>query len=75
MLVDSPPARFAAAFARPVVNPGSIGMPPGRAGGAGPCCATAVVAGSTDPDRQAWADEYVRAVNSDADALRAFTPD
>ena len=34
----------------------------------------AVVAGSTYPDRQAWADEYVRAVNSDADALAAFTP-
>lgn len=34
----------------------------------------AVVGGSSYPDRQAWADEYVRAVNSDADALRAFTP-
>lgn len=34
----------------------------------------AVVAGSTYPGRQAWADEYVRAVNSDFDALTAFTP-
>ncbi|MHA3704012.1 metallophosphoesterase family protein [Jatrophihabitans sp. YIM 134969] len=34
----------------------------------------AVVAGSSFPGRQAWADEYVRAVNSDADALHAFTP-
>jgi predicted phosphodiesterase len=36
--------------------------------------AAAVVAGSTYPGRQAWADEYVRAVNSDADAVRAFGP-
>ena len=34
----------------------------------------AVVAGSAYPGRQAWADEYVRAVNSDADAVRAFGP-
>jgi predicted phosphodiesterase len=34
----------------------------------------AVVASSTFPGRQEWADEYVRAANSDADALRAFTP-
>jgi putative phosphoesterase len=34
----------------------------------------AVVAGSTYPDRQAWVDEYVRAANSDADALAAFGP-
>ncbi len=33
----------------------------------------AVVAGSTYPQRQAWADEYVRATNSDADAIAAFT--
>jgi len=32
----------------------------------------AVVAGSTYPDRQAWADEYVRSANSDADAVAAF---
>jgi predicted phosphodiesterase len=34
----------------------------------------AVVAGSTYPDRQAWADEYVRSANSDADAVAAFGP-
>lgn len=34
----------------------------------------AVVAGSGYPGRQEWADEYVRAVNSDADAVRAFGP-
>jgi putative phosphoesterase len=33
-----------------------------------------VVEGSTSPDRQAWADEYVRAANSDVDALAAFGP-
>ena len=33
----------------------------------------AVMAGSEYPQRQAWADEYIRAVNSDADAIRAFT--
>jgi putative phosphoesterase len=33
-----------------------------------------VVAGSTYPDRQAWADEYVRSANSDADAVAAFGP-
>ena len=33
-----------------------------------------VVAGSTYPDRVAWADEYVRSRNSDADAVRAFAP-
>ncbi len=115
VLVDSPLARFAAAFAdlpaehrtvvcghthmpfvrlvdrRLVVNSGSIGMPYGRAGGAWAllsgggvalrhtaidvdAAVASVVAHSTYPDRQAWADEYVRAVNSDADALTAFTP-
>lgn len=34
----------------------------------------AVVASSDYPDVRAWADEYVRAANSDADAIRAFTP-
>jgi putative phosphoesterase len=34
----------------------------------------AVVAGSSYPERQAWADEYVRAANSDADAIAAFGP-
>lgn len=33
-----------------------------------------VVAGSTYPHRQAWAEEYLRAANSDADAIAAFTP-
>jgi len=33
----------------------------------------AVVAGSQYPERQSWADEYLRAVNSDADAIAAFT--
>ncbi|MBA8792935.1 putative phosphoesterase [Friedmanniella endophytica] len=34
----------------------------------------AVIAGSSFPDRRAWAEEYVRAANSDLDALAAFTP-
>lgn len=34
----------------------------------------AVVAGSSYPERQAWADEYVRSANSDADAVTAFGP-
>ncbi len=34
----------------------------------------AVVAGSHYPQRRAWADEYIRAANSDADAIAAFTP-
>ena len=34
----------------------------------------AVVSGSAYPDRQAWADEYVRSANSDADAVAAFGP-
>ena len=33
-----------------------------------------VVAHSSYPDRRAWAEEYVRAVNSDADAVRTFGP-
>jgi putative phosphoesterase len=33
-----------------------------------------VVAGSTYPDRRAWADEYVRSRGSDAEALAAFGP-
>jgi putative phosphoesterase len=33
-----------------------------------------VVAGSTYEGRSAWAEEYLRAVNSDVDALRAFGP-
>ncbi|GGF45054.1 phosphoesterase [Marmoricola endophyticus] len=33
-----------------------------------------VIAGSTYPGRREWADEYVRAANSDVDAIEAFTP-
>lgn len=76
---------------RIVLNPGSVGMPYGRAGGAwamldhgqvslrhteidlDAACAR-IVAESTYPDREAWADEYVRSRNSDVDALAAFTP-
>lgn len=35
---------------------------------------SAVVDGSTYPDRASWANEYIRAINSDADAIAAFTP-
>jgi diadenosine tetraphosphatase ApaH/serine/threonine PP2A family protein phosphatase len=76
---------------RLVINPGSVGMPFGRAGGAWAllrngqvelrhttvdidAAVAAVVRDSGYPDRQAWADEYLRAANSDADALRAFGP-
>ena len=76
---------------RLVVNPGSVGMPYGRPGGAWAllrdgqvalrhtevdveAAVAAVVAGSGYPDRVAWADEYLRATASDADALRAFGP-
>jgi len=76
---------------RLVVNPGSIGMPYGRPGGAWALlrdgqvslrhtsvdldvAIAAVIAGSTYSERDAWAEEYLRAVNSDADALRAFGP-
>ncbi|PWD49699.1 YfcE family phosphodiesterase [Serinibacter arcticus] len=76
---------------RLVVNPGSVGMPYGVAGGAFAILAdgsvalhrveidveaavAAVVAGSTYPQVQRWAREYVGAANSDADALRAFGP-
>ena len=33
-----------------------------------------VMGGSGYPDRRAWAEEYLRSANSDADALRAFGP-
>lgn len=76
---------------RLVVNPGSVGMPYGRPGGAWAllhdgqvalrhtpvdvdAAVAAVVAGSTYPGRAAWAEEYLRATHSDADALRAFGP-
>lgn len=76
---------------RLVVNPGSIGMPYGRAGGSWAllrggqvelrhtavdldAAVAEVVRRSTYPARVAWAQEYLRAENSDADALAAFGP-
>jgi putative phosphoesterase len=71
---------------RLVVNPGSIGMPYGRPGGSwallslrhvdvdGDAAIAAVVAGSSYPDRLAWAKDYLRSTLSDADALQAFGP-
>ncbi len=76
---------------RLVVNPGSVGMPYGRAGGHWALlrdgsvslrrteidtdqAVLAVVAGSAYPDRANWADTYVRARPSDADAIAAFGP-
>ena len=76
---------------RLVVNPGSVGMPYGRAGGhyallhGGAvslrrvevdvdAAAAQVVAASGYPDREAWAEEYVRSPHSDADAVTAFGP-
>jgi predicted phosphodiesterase len=74
-----------------VINPGSVGMPYGRAGGHWALlnrgdvslrrtridvdeAVARVVAESTYPERHAWADYYVRATASDADALTAFAP-
>jgi predicted phosphodiesterase len=76
---------------RLVVNPGSVGMPYGRAGGHWAllrdggvslrrtdididAAVAAVVAASSYPDRANWADEYIRAKSSDADAVAAFGP-
>ena len=76
---------------RLVINPGSVGMPYGRPGGAWAllrggqvelrhtpvdidAAIAAVVAGSGYPGRVAWAEEYLRSANSDADAVRAFGP-
>ncbi len=76
---------------RLVVNPGSVGMPYGRAGGHWAllkdggvslrrvevdvdAAIAAVVAGSAYPDRAAWAEDYLRATESDADAIAAFGP-
>ena len=76
---------------RLVVNPGSIGMPYGRSGGAWgllkdgnvqlrhtpvdvDAAVATIIEKSAYPDRESWADEYLRARNSDADALRAFGP-
>ncbi|MFE9692026.1 metallophosphoesterase family protein [Micromonospora sp. NPDC005806] len=75
---------------RLVVNPGSVGMPYGGAGAwwalLGPgvqlrrtwydvdaACAR-VAAESGFPDAAAWADEYLRSVHSDVDALTVFGP-
>ena len=76
---------------RLVLNPGSIGMPYGRSGGAwallrdgqvslrhteidvDAVCAR-IVAESQYPDRQSWADEYIRSRHSDAVALTVFAP-
>ena len=76
---------------RLVVNPGSIGMPYGRPGGAWAllhagavtlhhtpidvdAAVARVVAESDYPDRQEWADYFLRATASDANALTAFAP-
>lgn len=76
---------------RLVANPGSIGMPYGRAGGHWAllrdgdvslrrveidvdAAVAAVVARSMYPGRAAWADYYVRARSSDANAVAAFGP-
>jgi predicted phosphodiesterase len=78
------------AHGRLVVNPGSVGMPYGRSGAhwalLGPgvqlrrtafdldaACA-AVAATSDYPEAGTWADYYLRARASDADALAAFGP-
>jgi putative phosphoesterase len=85
------------AYGRLVVNPGSIGMPYGRAGAHWAlldkgvtlrrtpfdydkaCARIAAESGYADgggelPDAAAWADYYVRAKATDADALIAFGP-
>ena len=76
---------------RQVVNPGSVGMPYGRAGGHWALLADGavtlhrtpidvdaavarVVAESTYPDRQEWADYFLRSAASDAEALTVFGP-
>lgn len=76
---------------RLVVNPGSVGMPYGRPGGAWALLRNGevslrhtevdiaaaiedVVAHSSYPHRRAWAQEYLTATSSDADALVAFAP-
>ncbi|WP_336922884.1 metallophosphoesterase family protein [Aquipuribacter sp. SD81] len=76
---------------RMVVNPGSIHMPYGRAGGAWAllhdgavtlqhtpvdvnAAVARVVRESRYPDRQEWADYFLRAAASDTDALAAFGP-
>jgi putative phosphoesterase len=76
---------------RLVVNPGSIGMPYGRAGGHWAllrdgavtlrrtnvdidAAIARVVAESDYPERQGWANYYLRATSSDASALTTFAP-
>ncbi|HZE39730.1 MAG TPA: metallophosphoesterase family protein [Stackebrandtia sp.] len=73
-----------------IVNPGSVGMPYGRAAAhwalLGPgvslrhtvfdldaACAR-IASESSYPDAAGWADEYVRARNTDVDALAVFGP-
>lgn len=75
---------------RLVVNPGSVGMPYGQFGAhwallgpgvslrhsifdADAACAR-IATESGYPDAASWADEYVRARNTDADALTVFGP-
>ncbi|MET9293661.1 metallophosphoesterase family protein [Streptomyces sp. NPDC003077] len=78
------------AHGRLVVNPGSVGMPYGRSGAhwalLGPgvelrttdydieAAVREVVRDSSYPDAAAWADYYLRARATDADALGAFGP-
>lgn len=72
-----------------VVNPGSVGMPYGRAGAHWALLGPGVdlrhtafdydeacrrIAASGYPDGAVWADEYVRARNGDLAALEAFGP-
>ncbi|MFF8597963.1 metallophosphoesterase family protein [Streptomyces sp. NPDC015232] len=78
------------AHGRLVVNPGSVGMPYGRPGahwallGPGvdlrvtpfdtPAAVAALVRDSSYPDIASWADYFLHARATDADALEAFTP-
>jgi predicted phosphodiesterase len=78
------------AHRRLIVNPGSVGMPYGRAGAhwglLGPgaqlrrtefdldAACSQVAEQSGYPGAADWADEYLRSRNSDADALAAFGP-
>lgn len=76
---------------RLVVNPGSVGMPYGRAGGHWAllrdgdvslhrveidveAAVAQVLAESAYPDREEWADYYLRAKASDAEAVTVFGP-
>jgi predicted phosphodiesterase len=74
---------------RLVINPGSVGMPYGRAGGSWAllrrgsvtvhqtsvdveATVARVIEESSYPDRQEWAEYYLRATASDAEALTTF---